>query len=265
MAFPARNWSSRSSFVSTTPVTLAVLLIWVVVLLCDLVGVRVGELLVFSPAVLPNYLIGIVTYPLLPGGLFDVLLTGYMWWLFAGSVERAWGWREFLIFLLVSNAAALVVWEVGIFLFTGHLIPLATTWMMVAAVVVAWAWMNPDAEVLFAFFIPMKAKWVAYLMMAFPFFLLPNLVPVALGVRLLLGVFTLGGAATAWLYHTYRHNSAWRPRRGQPHPTRRVLRHPASHPFDFIMRPFREWQRRRRIAYLEKTFKFDDDEQRKSN
>jgi hypothetical protein len=136
---------------------------------------------------------------------------------------------------------------------------LASPWLLISTTVVAWAWLNPEATVLFFFVIPMKAKWIGWLDIALLYFMFP---PHIGALQFILGFFALGGVAVAYGYTRYRQVWGWIPRRPKEPATRRSLRHPAANPFQALLRPFREWQRRRRIAYLKRTFHLDDDDKR---
>ncbi|MHB9024946.1 MAG: hypothetical protein ACYC7E_12365 [Armatimonadota bacterium] len=257
-----RSWSPGENFFRGIPVTKIIILIWVGVFLANVLRVPLVALLAFSP-VTPFWLTGLFTYPLaFTGDIIGLLLNGYVFYMFGGSLERGWGARNFLLFLLGVSLAAILLWEIGVLLVIGRLVQLATTWLLISAIIVAWAWQNPEEQILLFFVLPIKAKWVGWLDIILTFFLFPTSVVGGGPERLMLGFFSLGGIAAAIGYVWYQHRWGWIPRRPKAAPSRRVIRHPAASPFAFLLRPFREWQRRRRIAYLQRAFRLDEPENR---
>ena len=121
--------------------------------------------------------------------------------------------------------------------------------------------MNPEATILLWFVLPLKAKWVGWLDIALLYLLFP---PSSTGpLRFLLGFFALGGVAVALWYVKWRREYGWIPRRRESTPKKaRAVRHPAAGLWRRLLRPFADWQRRRRVARLQRTFKFDEDERR---
>lgn len=131
-----------------------------------------------------------LTYPLLgAGGVFWLLLGGYVLWLFGGSLERAWGWRGYTIFLLaVSGATAAALWLASALLGRGAV--LAGFGMPLAAVTVAWATINPYERILLYFVLPLEARWLGILAAVF----------VVISLPFPLGVFALAGCGVAVWY-----------------------------------------------------------------
>jgi hypothetical protein len=113
---------------------------------------------------------------------------------------------------------------------------------------------------MFWFVLPLKAKWIGWLDIALLYFLFPLGQGVAGPAIFILGFFALGSVAVAYAFARYHRDWAWILRSDyRQKPNRRVLRHPSSTFFGSLTRPWREWQRRRRIAYLQKTIRFDED------
>ncbi|HEX2948826.1 MAG TPA: hypothetical protein VHV83_04555 [Armatimonadota bacterium] len=256
MAIPQPQWSRGNEFFRDIPVTKIIIAIWILGFLVNFVNIPFNALVAFIPGRLPNAISGLITYPLaMDTGFIGLLLNGLMLYWFGGSLERAWGWRNYLVFLIGSSIVAAIFWQAGIWLFAHRFLSMATPWLLISSCVVAWAWLNPEQTVLFWFVLPLKAKWIGWITLALLFFTFPpNVGP----FRFILGLFALGGPAFALLYVWYQRKWAWIPRRRQPQPSSRVIRHPASGPFGALLRPYREWQRRRRVAKLQKTFKLDD-------
>jgi hypothetical protein len=243
-----------------TPVTTAVLALWVVTFLCMQIR-GLGDLnpvawLSFNPGNPVGSILGIFTHGFVaPGDLIGLALGGLVFYQFGGSLERAWLPRTFLLFLLLTNAATVVVWEIGRLVF-GGLTPVAWPWVMVSTVIVAFCWLNPQVQINIMFLIPIQARWLGWITIA-----LTALFTVPIGLA---SIFTLGGIGAAVAYIHYRDRWGWvvNRRRQTRGPARGVgrppLQHPASQPLAWLKRPYTEWQRKRRVAQLEKTFRLDD-------
>lgn len=257
MAVPQQKWSQGQEFFRDIPVTKIVIGIWLISFLSSVLGAPLAEILAFIPGRMPNTITGLVTYPLAIGPDFiGLLLNGLMLFWFGGSLERMWGTRNYLWFLIGTSIASAVIWQLGALLVFRQPTPMATPWLLISSAIVAWAWINPEQTILLWFVLPVKAKWIGWVTLALLFFTFP---PGGMGIgRLILGVFALGGPAFAYAFLWYQRKWAWIPRRSRPKPSSRTLRHPASGPFASLLRPYREWQRRRRANKLQRTFKLDD-------
>lgn len=130
------------------------------------------------------------TYPLLATGqVLWLLLAGYMYWLFGGSLERAWGHRDYTLFqLLVTGASAVGLWLGAVLL--GRDAFLTGLGMPLAATVLAWTVINPRERLLVYFAIPMEARWLGVVV----------LVLVVVSFAFPLGFFALAGCGVAWWY-----------------------------------------------------------------
>ncbi|MGH2435813.1 MAG: DUF1751 domain-containing protein, partial [bacterium] len=105
------NWGSRLP--GDCPVTWAVLGANAVTFVTTFVtGARIWNPLAFRTAGLSERPWTAVTYPLVSDGqILWLLIGGYFFWVFGGSLERAWGRRDYIVFLaLVTVAAALGLW-----------------------------------------------------------------------------------------------------------------------------------------------------------
>ena len=184
------------------------------------------------------------TYPLLGvGGIFWLLLGGYVLWLFGGSLERAWGWRGYTVFLLaVSGSSAAALWLAGELLGRGA--ALAGFGMPLAAVTVAWAAINPYERVLLYFALPVEARWLGILAAVF----------VVISQPFPLGVFALAGCGVAWWYVRQGRYLSIR----SPRPSRRLEREHA-----LTLNPiawYRRWRLRRQFMRLMKRSGRGDDD-----
>lgn len=178
-----------------------------------------------------------LTYPLVSGDqILWLLLGAYVFWLFGGSLERAWGRRDYLVFLaLVSAVPAVAVWLGSIL--TGRLVVLGGLWLPLAASTVAWATINPAERMLLYFVIPIEARWLGVLVAVLVVFSYP----------FPLGVFALAGCGAAWWYVRQgryglfrgRSRTVWGPPRARP--TR-----PTMNPLAWI----RRWRLRRQFRRL---------------
>ena len=200
MAVPDQGWTRGQDFFRTTPATVVIMAIWVLVFLATIIDTRIGLLLAYIPTKFPNAITGLVTYPLLifgPGEIINLLFAGFMLYQFGGSLERGWGTRTYVLFLLASNIAAALLWTAGFFLFAHELPMMMGPWLMISSVIVAWAWINPDETILFWFVLPLKARWIGWLTIVLLYFLYPHSQGVGGWPLFILGFFALGGVAVA--------------------------------------------------------------------
>ncbi len=243
---------------SAIPVTMTILVIWAIVFVLSLLGLGkvLGQFLVFDFRV-PNIVTGLATSPLLIGiDPFSLLISAFMLYSFGGSLERDWGTQKYLAFLLLTNIAVILSWEICLRIFAGGFDAMSTSWLMMSSIIVAWAWLNAQQTLLFWFVLPMKAIWIGWLTIFIQFISLPlayfrpnPLLPIQ-------GIFALGGIGAAILFVKYQREWGWisKPSRSN---AARSSRLPNSKPGG--VSAFQEWQRRRRIAKLQRTIRFDDD------
>lgn len=182
----------------------------------------------------------VLTYPLVfTGSILGLLLGGYVFWLFGGSLERGWGRRDYLVFLaLVSAAPAIALWIGGGL--TGRTVILSGPWLPLAAATVAWAAINPYERLLLYFVIPIEARWIGVLAAVLVLFSSP----------FPLGIFALAGCGVAWWYVRQgrysllrgRSRPAWDP----PQRPRREGPHPLLNPLAW----YRRWRQRKQFRRL---------------
>ena len=123
----------------------------------------------------------------------------------------------------------------------------------------AWASQSPEEYANIWGVLPIKAKYLGWAVVLLFFFLFPAFHGIDGFATLLFGVFALGGPAVGYFYARYQRDWGWVPRPARAKPARRVMRHPASSPFAALTRPFREWQRRRRVAKLQRMLPTNED------
>lgn len=262
MPLPQSSWSGggRNIF-RDNPVTVVILGLLVLGFLATLIApADTLGLLAYIPFHLPNMISGVVTFPFAFSDILSLLFGGYALWLFGASLERSWGARLYITFIVLANAGMVFLWTAGALL-NGHVSGVVSgPWPMVFSIIVGWAWLNPEENIIF-FILPMKAKWLGWLDIVILFFSFPLSHGASGGWVLLLGFFAMGGVAVAYLFAKFRRDWVWilRPK-SRPQPSRRVIRHPSSTFIGALTRPYREWQRRRRIAYLQKTIHLDEED-----
>lgn len=134
-----------------------------------------------------------LTYPIAPAGppgaILFVLILYYWFYNIGNQVESELGKPSFVaVFFGLALAGSVAIGAAGFL--TGINFPLVGLWLPVAAISMAWAARNGDAEVRFMFVIPLKAKWLGLLLAVLIFFSYGSanpligasaLVPLALG------------------------------------------------------------------------------------
>jgi membrane associated rhomboid family serine protease len=110
----------------------------------------------------------IVTFLFLPPAAHPVFIAfaWYMFWMMGSALETHWGAFRYNLFLLIGWALTVAV----AFLFPGSY---ATNVFLAGSVFLAFAFLNPDFEILIFFILPVKIKWlalIAWLVYAYAFF-----------------------------------------------------------------------------------------------
>lgn len=160
----------------------------------------------------------LVTYPLVTYGPIELLLAGYMLWVFGGTLERSWTSRRFLQFFIGITLVTSVSLAVGSLLLSAigpiPSIGLNGLWMPLAALMVAFCLMNPEQMVLMGFVLPIKGRYLMWIVVALTYFVFAGY------GGPWLAFFSLAGVGTAYLYTRGRDRwifaSQRRPRTGSP-------------------------------------------------
>ena len=250
-------------FFRTNPVTLIFISFLLLALLLSLTGQqKLIDLLVFQPSFSPQFITGLITYPLAIGhDLINSILAIMMLYWFGGSLERGWGTRRFVTFLLGSTIAAALCWWLGLFVYS--LLPQSKPvdiiifgpWLTISSIIIAWVILNPRETIMFWMIIPLKASWVGWGTLAMLYFAYPYSVSGSSPASLLLGIFALGGATFTWFFVNYQRKWGWIPRASS-----RLARKKRTGT-GWLARwqyKWREMQRRRRVKKLQRTFHLDD-------
>lgn len=239
------RWSRLSRWPGDCPITWALIAANAVTFLAAFVaGAPVDRLAFFPPEFLDRPWT-VLTYPLAgSGNILWFVIGGYVLWLFGGSLERAWRWRDYTIFLVATAVVpAISVWLGGAL--TGRVMVLTGLWLPLAAATVAWAAINPHERVLLYFIIPLEARWLAAVVVALVVFF----------ARFPLGVFAAAGCGVAWWYARTGRDRLWNVTFRRSPPRTRV-RHEDER---FSLNPavlLRRWRTRRRFLRVVRDSEF---------
>lgn len=135
----------------------------VFVLLAQMLNLIDGEKLIYAPVlVVAGDWWRVLTFLFLvpvPQGVFGYVFLVFGWYLFylmAGALEGYWGAFRFNVFILLGY-----VLTVGLAFITPY--NAVTNVFMLGTVFLAFAYLNPDFELLLFFILPLKIKWLALL------------------------------------------------------------------------------------------------------
>jgi membrane associated rhomboid family serine protease len=140
-----------------------------------------------------------LTYPFAISDPMTALFQCYWLYIVGGSLERSWGWRNYLfLFFAFTLIGALLLVPVA-YLF-GATAVAATLLLTNSALTVAWAALDPDMEISLYGIIPLRIKYLALIDVVFVYFSYgfqfqrqTNLFPVA-------ALLALAAPAAAWIY-----------------------------------------------------------------
>jgi membrane associated rhomboid family serine protease len=135
----------------------------------------------------------LVTYALLTPDPLG-LLFGLIWlWFVGGNLERAWGSRLYLGFILsVTIVTGMAMSLVGWIVLDGML-AVSDLWLPLVAVTWAWAGIYPEREMQFWGIIPIKAIWLAWINAAIILFYYAR-------THWLLGLASISGIVVVYLF-----------------------------------------------------------------
>ncbi len=176
-------------------------------LLQRLYGVGISNLNFQIDKVLELEIWRLFTYPFVESSPLSLMFSLVVLWLFGGTFEARWGERDFLRFFFLSSIGgallAIPLWfaidAIGPFHDMGFAEGPGTA---LNALLVALALTAPDSNVLFGFVLPIRARTVVLIILAFQFISGVMTGAAALSI-------TLGGMAMGYLLVT----GNWRPGR----------------------------------------------------
>lgn len=114
-----------------------------------------------------------ITYPLFNGSVreFFSIIFGVIWlWFVGGGLERSWGSRTYGLFLFLTVLATGVLMSLLGFIQLGPDRYVYGLWLPMVGLTWAWAEIEPDREMMFWGIIPVKARWLAWIIAAITFF-----------------------------------------------------------------------------------------------
>jgi membrane associated rhomboid family serine protease len=149
----------------------------------------------------------LVTYLFLHGSFFHLFFNMYALLLFGRPLENRWGTKEFMFFYFFTGVGAgicTLLWN----LFSNPFVPTIGASGAIFALVLAFGLEFPDTMLLLFFFIPLRAKYAAFVFGGI------ELVMILTGSMQGIGHFThLAGLAFGYLYYVWRIRNRYRPRR----------------------------------------------------
>lgn len=183
---------------SGIPATMFLIAANVVTFLVGFFTIRGGspfEWLVFTNQTWPTYFWTLLTWPLVaPVDLIGLLFGGLWAYWIGGSLERSWGTRPYLLFLIVTSVlTALTLWVGGLLLNASF--AAQGLWLAIAAPTIAWCVANAREVIRLYAVIPIPAPVLAWLTIALTWFQ----ISMSSG-HPLLGAFALSGCAAAYWY-----------------------------------------------------------------
>ncbi|MCB1144198.1 MAG: rhomboid family intramembrane serine protease [Leptospiraceae bacterium] len=145
----------------------AIFLLFIILDSMNLSGIKLFFML-DSNKVNQFYIHQLITYSFLHAGFFHLLFNMLTLWMFGSELEALWGRRNFLAFYLFSSlGGGVLTWLVNFFYPQGLVLGASGG---VIGVMVAYALIWPNREVLFMLFFPIKIKYVI-LIILFPMML----------------------------------------------------------------------------------------------
>lgn len=103
----------------------------------------------------------LVTYTLLHGGIFHLAINLFVFWMIGSELEKFWGSREFLKYILIGGVGAGILHVLFQFQST---IPVIGASGVVFAVLLAFGMVFPNRTVYIYFLFPLKARYLVLLL-----------------------------------------------------------------------------------------------------
>jgi len=228
-----------------SPITMFIVACWIITFFVGYAtsAETMERIFAFYP-VFPNYITGIFTYNLASLNIIYLLLSSIMLIMFGSVLERTWGKKWYLIFLLAVSFGTLILFQMySLVAYREIALLVSDGWFFTNAAIVAWCAMNPEQDVSLWMVLPIKAKWIILLSFAIQIFTHRPFID---------GLFLTGGLITAYFFA--------RAMRVVPygHSGKRVERSKSPYTIK-LENNVSERERKRRVKKLTKTFKIDDD------
>lgn len=153
-----------------------VIMVLIVAQLFIYAAIMVGRLELASIVLIPKAVLGgewwrlfsfLIAPPKIATGALSALFLAFAWyilWFMSQSLEAAWGVFRFNLYLLVTIGFAIVGAFVGQLISPSSLIFTSTTFLYYS-VFFAFATLHPNIQFLMFFVIPMKVKWLAWIIL----------------------------------------------------------------------------------------------------
>lgn len=113
----------------------------------------------------------LIAPPYVAGTLFQALFLAFFWyifWMMSQNLEAAWGVFRFNVYLLATILFAVAGAFIGQLISPSSLIAVSISFLYYS-VFFAFATLNPNIQFLIFFVIPMKVKWLAWIILGFGF------------------------------------------------------------------------------------------------
>ena len=226
-----------------SPITIFILACWLITFFASyFLGLDLMLAIFGFYPTFPNIITGVFTYNLFVGNVITLFISGLMFFLFGADLEKKWGKKWYVIFLITASIGTIVLFEIFSLVINRNISFLISDgWFLTTAAIVAWCAINPEEDVRLWFVLPIKAKWlilVAVMIQVFTHW------PILVGVSLTGGIIAAFFFARAMKVIPYGHHG------------KRVQRNKVVLKMNDGVTNDRE--RKQRTKQLKKTFKIDE-------
>jgi membrane associated rhomboid family serine protease len=151
----------------------------------------------------PRFPWTLITYPLINLKIINLIFASLWLWLIGGALERSWGSKTYLRFLLLSVLATGLSMTLASLLTRNSAILIYGLWLPLVGITWAWAELSPNQEVLVWGIISVKIRWIAWIEAVIVFSLFKQ-------YGLLVALTSLTGVAVVYLFKGKGPFSPWR-------------------------------------------------------
>lgn len=153
-----------------------VIMVLIVAQLFIYAAIMIGRLDLVSIVLIPKAVVGgewwrllsfLIAPPYLAGTLFQALFLAFFWyilWFMSHALEGVWGVFRFNVYLLSAILFAVIGSFVGQVVSPSSMVFVSTTFLYYC-VFFAFATLHPNIQFLMFFVIPMKVKWLAWIIL----------------------------------------------------------------------------------------------------